>query len=85
MDQSEYGGLSNFGGGGGLGIPTIGRETSLIPTIETGTKSRRMAGRPTTAKNEEQQPPSLSNKAGSKNYGLFLNEEASNKGGVQRK
>jgi hypothetical protein len=53
MDQSEYGGLSNFGGGGGLGIPTIGRETSLIPTIETGTKSRRMAGRPTTAKNEE--------------------------------
>jgi len=49
MGQSEYGGISNIGGGGALGGPS-----SLIPTIDTG-KSRRMAGRSSNTKTEEQQ------------------------------
>lgn len=45
MGQSEYGGMSNLGGMGG---GPIAGASSLIPTIDTG-KSRRMAGRPSTA------------------------------------
>jgi len=72
MGQSEYRGMSNLGGiGGGLG-----GQSSLIPTIDTG-KSRRMAGRPSTAgkslNNEDAGGPSnLSKNPSNKNYGLFL-------------
>jgi hypothetical protein len=80
MGQSEYGGMSNLGGiggGGGLGGPS-----SLIPTIDTG-KSRRMAGggRPSVTgksiNNDDAGPPTLSKNPSNKNYGLFLQEDAS--------
>ncbi len=54
MGQSEFGGMSNLGGIGGLGVGA----SSLIPTIDTG-KSRRMAGRPTTAGKANDEPPTV--------------------------
>ena len=77
MGQSEYGGASNLGGGGlGLGIGG-----SLIPTIDTG-KSRRMAGRASNSKTEDQPTPSKKD-PNSKNYGLFLQDDGSNAPGLR--
>ena len=69
MGQSEYGGMSNIGGGAG-GLGGLGG-ASIIPTIDTG-KSRRMAGRPSTGAtktNNNDEIPTLSKNPSNKNYG----------------
>jgi hypothetical protein len=67
--------MSNLGGGGLGGLGGLGGASSVIPTIDTG-KSRRMAGRPTTAGKSSNinEPPTLS-KALPNSYGIFGNQD----------